>query len=273
MEDSHNAVATVTLAKNPQNIESSFFGVYDGHSGSEAAKYLSQHLLENILQQDGGQDVFSEGSLTKSFLKTDELLTEVCIKEGFFPGSTCCTIFLNKVNQGAQLEVVCANVGDSRCVLCNQGQTEPMSYDHKPTNEGEKRRIFAAGGFVEFGRVNGTLAVSRAFGDITYKDNQKLPQAEQAVSAQPEIKKVVMNVDDLKKSQEPSFIIIACDGVWDVMKNEEAVQWVKGKLADHKAAGKTQPDLGLICQELLDHCVLTLDSKDNVSVIIILLQP
>jgi len=314
MEDSHSSVGSVSFpnSKSGSDLESSFFGVYDGHSGAEAAKYLSQHLLENVLQSKGSDgsgnsnDIFSDNNLTKVFLKTDELLSELCVKEGFYPGSTCCTAFVNRHVSKGQLEVICVNVGDSRCVLCNQGATEPMSIDHKPSNSAEKKRIYDAGSFVEFGRVNGTLAVSRAFGDITYKDNQKLTQAEQAVTALPEIKRVTINLDEAKKSSEPTFLIIACDGLWDVMKNEEAVNWVKNKLQEIKASkssaagtGATNnnnknnnnssgsgnngeesvsvmispADMSQICQDLLDHAVLTLDSKDNVSVIIILIQP
>jgi protein phosphatase PTC2/3 len=100
-------------------------------------------------------------------LETDADLEKVCLQEGIFPGTTCCTVFIKRI--GDEIEVICPNVGDSRSVLCNMGKTDPLSYDHKPTNELEKKRILSSGGFVEFGRVNGTLAVSRAFGDISYK--------------------------------------------------------------------------------------------------------
>jgi serine/threonine protein phosphatase PrpC len=136
------------------------------------------------------------------------------------------------------------------------GRTEPMSYDHKPTNDAEKRRIIASGGFVDFGRVNGTLAVSRAFGDFSYKDNKSKPQEEQAVSCVPEIKRIVLDLNLVRESPEPTFLILACDGIWDVMKNEEACQWVKNKLIDQKKNGDI--NLGKLCEEMLDHCVLDL---------------
>lgn len=72
-----------------------------------------------------------------------------------------------------------ANAGDSRAVISVAGVAEPLSYDHKPANESELRRILAAGGYVEFGRVNGNLALSRALGDFLYKQNKELPEEEQ----------------------------------------------------------------------------------------------
>lgn len=68
-----------------------------------------------------------------------------------------------------------ANVGDSRAVLSVGGLAEPLSYDHKPANQLEARRIIAAGGWVEFNRVNGNLALSRALGDFMFKRNEDLP--------------------------------------------------------------------------------------------------
>lgn len=71
-------------------------------------------------------------------------------------------------------EVICANAGDSRTVLARAGRAKEMSEDHKPENPGELSRIQRAGGFVEDGRVNGMLALSRALGDFEYKGNDKL---------------------------------------------------------------------------------------------------
>ena len=71
-------------------------------------------------------------------------------------------------------EVICANAGDSRTVLARAGRAKDMSEDHKPENPGELSRIQRAGGFVEDGRVNGMLALSRALGDFEYKGNDKL---------------------------------------------------------------------------------------------------
>jgi protein phosphatase 2C family protein 2/3 len=272
MEDAHNHIAKVELndthKNNLEGCDLSFFAVYDGHSGDEAAQYLSTNLLTNWCKElEINKDALLDENIKKIWLQTDANLEKWCVQEGIYPGSTSITSFLKR--NGQKVEIIVPNVGDSRSVLCKMGKMEPMSYDHKPTNDGEKRRIIASGGFVDFGRVNGTLAVSRAFGDITYKDNKSKNQEEQAVTAVPEIKRETLDLGEVNASNELSFLILACDGIWDVLKNEEAVQWVKKKLNEQKE--KTQQyDLGKLCEEMLDHSVLELDSKDNVSVIVIL---
>ena len=99
--------------------------------------------------------------------------------------------------------VICANCGDSRSVMVRGGgaagdaATEEMSYDHKPYNPDEMRRIQAAGGTVTMRRVNGDLAVSRALGDFVYKHRDDLPAEQQQVSAEPDIKIVERRANDV----------------------------------------------------------------------------
>lgn len=116
------------------------------------------------------------------------------------------------------------NSGDSRSVLGVKGRAKPLSHDHKPQNEGssfcslrskrlamyssipgEKARICAAGGFVDFGRVNGNLALSRAIGDFEFKKSADLPPEAQIVTAFPEVSVHEISDDD-------EFLVIACDG-------------------------------------------------------------
>lgn len=272
MEDAHNHIAKVELTDSQKKQfgegDLSFFAVYDGHSGHEAAQYLSTNLLNNLLKElEVNPNILSDETIKKIWLQTDDNLEKWCVQEGIYPGSTSITAFLKRV--GDKVEIVVPNVGDSRSVLCKLGKTEPMSFDHKPMNDVEKRRIIASGGFVDFGRVNGTLAVSRAFGDMSYKDNKSKGQEEQAVTALPEIKRETIDLQEVNASNDYSFLILACDGIWDVMKNEECCQWVKKKLNEQKEKTQTY-DLGKLCEELLDHCVLELESKDNVSVIVVL---
>ena len=83
-------------------------------------------------------------------------------------GTTSCVILITENT------IYCANAGDSRGVLCNDKKAFALSEDHKPDNQTEKQRIDAAGHMVEDSRVDGNLALSRAFGDFQYKDNQRL---------------------------------------------------------------------------------------------------
>jgi len=107
-------------------------------------------------------------------------------------------------------EVYCANAGDSRTVLSKSKQACDMSKDHKPDDELERKRIYAANGFVEDGRVNGMLALSRALGDFEYKNNSVFKVKDQVVTAFPDVKTMPITNDT-------EFILLACDGIWDVM--------------------------------------------------------
>ena len=114
-----------------------------------------------------------------------------------------------------------ANAGDSRAVLCRaNGIALPLSEDHKPLSKKEMERITNAGGFVNrFGRVNGNLNLSRSIGDLKYKQIPGLRRCEQMITAEPDIMEIVLNEDD-------EFLIIGCDGIWDCLTNEEAVDYV-----------------------------------------------
>lgn len=97
-----------------------------------------------------------------------------------------------------------------------------MSIDHKPTNPDEEKRIKDAGGYVFWDRVNGMLNVSRALGDLTFKNELSLDEHHQQVTCVPGVK--THQIDD-----NTEFIVIACDGVWDCMSNELIVNYIQKK--------------------------------------------
>ena len=105
-----------------------------------------------------------------------------------------------------------------------RGRVQPLSYDHKPNNELETKRILAAGGWVEFNRVNGNLALSRALGDFVFKKNENKKAEDQIVTAYPDV-----DMKDLTSDHE--FIVLACDGIWDVLSNEEVLEFVRTRIA------------------------------------------
>ena len=168
--------------------------------------------------------------------------------------------------------VIVANAGDSRGVMVVQKAdrdslddsldslphfvVEPMSYDHKPTNDEETARINAAGGYVSMRRVNGDLAVSRSLGDFGFKKNANKEPKLQMVSAFPDIK--IMGRGQME------FLLLCCDGVWDVMDNEAAGELVRQLVLD-KYAGEP---LSAVMERLLDTC-LAKGSRDNMSGVII----
>lgn len=71
-----------------------------------------------------------------------------------------------------------ANAGDSRCVLARSGQAIPLSFDHKPESDEERKRIEKAGSYITDGRVDGNLNLSRALGDLKYKQKKELTPEE-----------------------------------------------------------------------------------------------
>lgn len=159
--------------------------------------------------------------------------------------------------------VTVANTGDSRCVISRKGEATPLTLDHKPIIYEEAQRIIRAGGFVRDNRVNGALNVSRTIGDLDFKRNSELPHTEQMVVATPDI-------TDFELQDGDEFLILACDGIWDVLSNQEAVDFVRKKIRQGQS-------LKSICEAMCDFC-LAPDLKgmcrgaDNMSVIIVLFK-
>jgi serine/threonine protein phosphatase PrpC len=130
--------------------------------------------------------------------------------------------------------VVFANLGDSRALLSSGGQVVFATSDHKPEDPSEKDRICDAGGYVLRGRVNGCLAVARAFGDFQFKD-QNADQPLQMVSPCPDITFVDRNHDD------DEFVLICCDGIFDVMTSEDAATFVRDTFEDDDVCQRVRP--------------------------------
>merc|ERR1712051_940034 len=161
-----------------------------------------------------------------------------------------------------------ANAGDSRCVVCRDGVAVEMSFDHKPEDEVELKRIKKAGGKVTpDGRVNGGLNLSRAIGDHAYKRVESLSLSEQMISPQPDVK-----VLDINPTTD-EWMILACDGIWNFMSSQEVVDYVNKKIVN-------TPDdkLSSVCEELFEHC-LAPDTMgdgtgcDNMTAVIVKFKP
>ncbi|KAJ4700844.1 putative Protein phosphatase 2c [Melia azedarach] len=193
-----------------------FFGVYDGHGGSRTAEYLKNNLFKNLSSHpDFIND--TKTAIVEVFRQTDEAFLDEDKGQQKDAGSTASTAVL----LGDRLLV--ANVGDSRVVASRAGSAIPLSIDHKPDRSDERQRIEEAGGFVIWAgtwRVGGVLAVSRAFGDKLLKPY---------VVAEPEIQEEEIDGVD--------FIIIASDGLWNVISNKDAVAMVQD-LTDAEAASR-----------------------------------
>jgi len=157
-----------------------------------------------------------------------------------------------------------AHCGDSRAVLCASNQLT-CSEDHKPDRPDETDRIEAAGGMVfPIGagpmRVDGALAVSRAMGDFHYKPPEMAP-GRCKVTALPEVQTIA-------NCAPGDWLLLACDGVFDVMQNEDVHGFVSSRL-DSANPGST--DGGAILVELLEHC-LEKGSRDNCTACLVQLR-
>jgi len=194
-------------------------GVYDGHAGYECAEFIQENLHKVIMQQPelkvkrDVQVMPVIEALKRAFLETDTMWakhSETLQKKN--AGSTAAVVML------IDNILFSANCGDARAVLCRRKKAVRITVDHKPYVDSERERIEKAGGTVQnFGkgifRVEGDLAVSRAFGDLDYKSPKPLVTAEPYVF-----------VDTL--TPEDTHIIIASDGVWDTVPDQKAVDCV-----------------------------------------------
>lgn len=238
MEDAHICNTDFKLK------DYSFFGVFDGHAGPKVSQYCSKHLLECILNALPTTDTEElteqkvRKAIHKGFLDVDEDLQKnpIWATGEDRSGTTAIVVMVSPQ------KIYWGNCGDSRGLLCRQGKVVFSTQDHKPYNQTERARIEKAGGTVMMQRVNGSLAVSRALGDFDYKRANELKPTEQLVSPEPEI-----TVQDRDPSVD-EFLLLACDGIFDVMSNEEVVTYVTHHL-------KLEDDLSKICSDLIDTCL------------------
>ena len=290
-----------------------FAAVYDGHGGTQASQYLAENLHQNLkaallrcaddvaaahaahaaaddgAADDGGGVLCDEvdaklrAAIRTAFLFTDEQF--LASSEHPQAGSTATTALI--IGRRAY----CANVGDSRTVLCARGVARALSSDHKPTREDEAARVKAAGGFIVHGRVMGELAVSRAFGDVEFKKpigeilepgEAELwsgggdggdgasdgggaaaePQLnEPLVTAEPEIEVAELGP---RGEADRDFLLLACDGLFDVYSNEAAVEKVRAELG-------ANPDPQAAAEALTHAAIHERASRDNVSAVLVML--
>ncbi|KAL5612181.1 hypothetical protein BROUX41_000276 [Berkeleyomyces rouxiae] len=238
MEDSHiNVLDLLAATKQTSTVDAqmSLFGVFDGHGGDRVAQFSGKHIHDILVKQDAFKEGDFKKALEDCFLATDRAILNNPRYEDEVSGCTACVALV----VGDKLYV--ANAGDSRSVLGIKGRAKPMSNDHKPTLEVEKARITAAGGFVDFGRVNGNLALSRAIGDFEFKKSADLPPEQQIVTVFPDVE-----IHQLTDNDE--FLVVACDGIWDCQSSQAVIEFVRRGIA-------AKQDLDKICENMMDNCL------------------
>ena len=223
-----------------------FFAIYDGHGGKSAADWCGANL-HRILRENWERD--PKGAipqlLDRTFMECDEQLDP---EHGIFSGCTAIVSLILPDQQNPSIRTLySANVGDARAVLCRRGKAIRLSFDHQARVPEEKQRIKECGGIVINDRVNGTLAVTRALGDASMKE---------FITGHP-----FTTETRLLPSEEDSFLILACDGLWDVCTDQEACDYIQSDLDDPQR-----------CSELLINFALEQGSTDNLSVIVVRLE-
>ncbi|XP_020080445.1 probable protein phosphatase 2C 57 isoform X1 [Ananas comosus] len=224
-----------------------FYGVFDGHGGKHAADFACSNIPKFIIE-DVGFPMEIERVVSSAFLHTDTAFAEACsLNSSVASGTTA----LAALVIGRSLVV--ANAGDCRAVLCRKGKAIEMSRDHKPACSKEKKRIEASGGYVYDGYLNGQLNVARAIGDW-HMEGLKDSNGLGPLSAEPEVMEV-------KLMEEDEFLIMGCDGIWDVFRSQNAVDFARRKLQEHN-------DPVVCCKELVAEA-LKRRSGDNLAVVVV----
>jgi serine/threonine protein phosphatase PrpC len=225
----------------------SLFGVFDGHGGHEVAQFVERHFVKSLEKNANFRRNDLERALTENFIGMDQLLLAPAGRDEIKRLMTAenagaesmagCTAIVVLIKDG---NLVVANAGDSRAVLGRGGSAVELSEDHKPDLPTERERIIRAGGSIEDGRVMGNINLSRSLGDFEYKDVRR-PPSEQMISAVPDTRCIPLKAED-------DFVILACDGIWDMLTSEQAVAFVYERL------GRRMP-LTQIVEEMLDRCL------------------
>eukprot|EP00406_Dinophysis_acuminata_P032315 CAMPEP_0179358734 /NCGR_PEP_ID=MMETSP0797-20121207/79085_1 /TAXON_ID=47934 /ORGANISM="Dinophysis acuminata, Strain DAEP01" /LENGTH=506 /DNA_ID=CAMNT_0021074009 /DNA_START=78 /DNA_END=1598 /DNA_ORIENTATION=- len=265
------------------------FCVLDGHSGSLCVDAMVEWLPRNLQKCLSAKPAFTEEHLRQAVteacvLTDDEFLAKARERE-VLDGSTMilCLIYPDENHVGldgsrnrGHCRLLIANLGDSRAVLCRSqnGRLSAvrLSDDHKPGRVDERRRIESKGGVVDMQGVWRVftpgpaalvallwgLAVSRAFGDLLMKEPQRYGCAGatgELVSAMPEI-----HTYDLHPTED-RFLVLACDGVWDVMGDDDAV----AVCIEHRSAD--------LAAHALIRRAFEIGSDDNLTALVVAWQP
>lgn len=261
MEDGHHVSDPLFSNSRPKDESWSLFAVYDGHGSREEVDYCEKKLHDVVAGQlrelTPGKDVSS--ALVEAFRKVDG---QLAMLGAWNSGCTATVAVVQR--QGTTLTLHVANVGDSRAVLvagaAAGAAARRVSVDHKPSDPAETKRVIEDGGIVRHGRVGGQLAVSRSLGDHHLKSV--------GVSCVPDVCTCVL--DHLEAG---SLLVLASDGLWDALEDDEAREVVQGVLEKAVAKGGG-PDV--VAGYLRDHAARTLvetakerGSRDNILAMVV----
>ncbi|GFT19091.1 hypothetical protein NPIL_208171 [Nephila pilipes] len=249
MEDRHVIHHDLNLLLDLKDAPAhSYYAVFDGHSGVDAASYASAHLHVNIVKHPAFL-TDTETAIAEAYKITDENFLKKCSEENLKSGSTVvCALVREK-------KVYLSWLGDSQAVLVKEGKPVIVTDPHKPERMDEKKRIEGVGGEITshtgVPRVNGILAVTRAFGD---------PDHKRYITSEPEI--TTFELDGTE-----DFLILACDGLWDGMSPED----VTSALYYNLSGSALDEPLDAVAAKLVHQSKLQ-GSEDNITAIVVFLR-
>lgn len=247
-EDKHKIVENLNGKYNNLN-NINFYAIFDGHGGKEVSTFLEKYLYKYFLSsQINYNDLHKLKYYIKNiYEKIDSKLYSKLKKTVYQTGSTALVSILHNNNNNC-LQLYLINLGDCRAIICNKNnKAKQLTEDHKPNTSTEKKRISNLGGKIYYDGYDWRikdLSLSRAFGDCAAKPY---------VSHLPQIYRY-------KLSSRDKFAIFACDGLWDVLSNNKAVEFVLNLL--------NQNFKGNIAKELSEFAYNS-GSYDNISVVIL----
>ncbi|KAK2385394.1 protein phosphatase 2C [Trifolium repens] len=234
-----------------------FFGVYDGHGGSQVAKFCAKRM-HGVIAEEWEREIADgaewqrkwEAVFANGFQRTDKEIESDAVAPEMV-GSTASVVVLS----GCQ--IITSNCGDSRAVLCRRTETVPLTVDQKPDREDELLRIEGEGGKVinwNGARVFGVLAMSRAIGD-RYLRPWIIP---------------VPEISFTTRTDEDECLILASDGLWDVMTNEEVGEVARRILRSRRRSlSMEEISPTQIVADSLTEIACGRNSKDNISIIVV----
>ncbi|KAL1535172.1 protein-serine/threonine phosphatase [Salvia divinorum] len=220
-----------------------FYGVFDGHGGTDASSFVKNNIL-NFIVESSCFPACMEKAIKSAFLKADYAFADDSSLD-ISSGTTALTAFI------CGRKLIVANAGDCRAVLGKRGKAIEMSKDHKPNYASERQRIEKLGGAIYDGYLNGQLSVSRALGDWHMKGPKGCSCP---LSAEPELQETWL-------TEEDEFLIMACDGLWDVMSSQCAVTMARKELMLHNDPQR--------CSREVVREALKRNTCDNLTVVVV----
>jgi serine/threonine protein phosphatase PrpC len=227
-----------------------FCGIYDGHGGKGISNFLYNNVHNFFMSnEDEFSYPYSTKFIYKVFDNMQKYLQNNKKKISEMQGSTCLIVIIYKYNDELNIDII--NVGDSRCMICRDNFGRTITKDHKPNWPDEKKRIENLGGKIYYDGYDwriGDLSLSRAIGDNNCKPY---------VSHIPDI----YNYKVLKNDK---FIVLGCDGLWDVMNEQEVTNYILLEYYDNNNKNIN------IANKLTNEAIYR-GSTDNVTIIIIII--